>query len=296
MLSVARSRLAVLLQLSFLGINGLALLLSTIYTNNTPDLYENNSHHKFGWILIWIVVVQSIIAVVKLYTDRQSSVLGYSHLHGVTPTPTPISAEAMAQHRQIHATFAEGRAGYSDHNGRSSASDTPRTNSMSGTTDCGDEYLHDVRKSQDAESEVDLTDKRSLLGNNRVERFLSSMPNKIPRKAIALINVAHKIINCSILLLGFLAMTTGIVVYGGIFVSLACRLKICGANDKLAARKQCLQWACAFYQRWHILLVRPVDTCSMDGLFRRGWLGLEYQTPGWRRQPPKSTNSVGRVR
>ena len=259
MLSVARSRLAVLVQLGFLGINGVALLLGTIYNSKTPDLYESNSHHKLGWVVIWIVLAQSIMAVIKLYASRLRPVMGHAQLHGFAPTP--VSAEAMAQHHQMQETYVPGRGRYSDDNGHGTASETPRTHSMSGTTDCGDEFRHDFQKAQDAESEADLTEKRSLLGHSAVDRFLSNMPNKIPRRMMTAIDVVHQTVNYSILLLGFIAITTGVVVYGGIFVSFACSpLKFRNSNDKAAARQQCLQRACALRQRRYLLLVRSINT------------------------------------
>lgn len=220
MLSASRSRLAVLVQLGFLGTNGVAFLLSTIYINKTPDLYENNSHHKLGWVIIWVVVAQSFMAVVKLYADRSRSMPGCVQAHAVAPIP--ISAEAMVQHYQLQQTYAQGQGGYSDDSGHGLASEIPRTNSMSGTTDCGDESLRDRHNPQDADSEVDLAEKRSLLGSSTMNRVLSSMPSRVSRKGMKAMNVAYQIIDFVILLLGFFAVTTGIVVYSGIFVSLAC--------------------------------------------------------------------------
>jgi len=65
-----------------------------------------------------------------------------------------------------------------------------------------------------------LTERRSLLGNSAMNRVLSSMPSRFSRKGMKAVNAAYQIINCVILLLGFLAITTGVVVYGGIFVRL----------------------------------------------------------------------------
>jgi len=158
------------------------------------------------------------MAVVKLYAD--SSRPGYRNAHAVAPTP--ISADAMAQHHRMQQTYVQGQGGYSDDIGHGTAPETPRNNSMSGTTDCGDGSLHDFHDPQHADSEVDLTERRSLLGNSAMNRVLSSMPSRFSRKGMKAVNAAYQIINCVILLLGFFAITTGVVVYGGIFVRLAC--------------------------------------------------------------------------
>ncbi|GAM42685.1 hypothetical protein TCE0_044r16897 [Talaromyces pinophilus] len=55
MLSIAHSRYTVPVQLVFLIINAIALLFGIIYNTSTPDLYENNAHHKVGWIATWVI-------------------------------------------------------------------------------------------------------------------------------------------------------------------------------------------------------------------------------------------------
>lgn len=213
MLSVGRSRLAVVIQLVFLGVNGLALLLGTSYNSRTPDLYENNSHHKLGWIITWVVVAQSAMAVIKLYSGGYGfeGVWGRAQSFG----QTPVSEEAMAQHQQIHDVQTSNS--YSDDVGHNEDSDPPRTNSMSGTTDCEDDLARYPPQMENNDSESDFTEKRGLLQNAAVDRVLSSALSSIPGKAIRAIDVAHNAVDRVILLLGFLAMTTGLVVYGGVF-------------------------------------------------------------------------------
>ena len=212
MLSVARSRLTVPVQLAFLGVNGVALLIGTIYNNKTPELYENNSHHKLGWIVTWVVVAQSIMAVIRLYGGRLGSPAAKAQAQPFGPTP--VSVEAIAQHEQM-----QERDGHLHHARHDGDSDTPRTHSMSGTTDCEEDLARDYHQKQDEESEADCTEKRSLLGNVALDRFFSSVPLPIPSKVMTAIELAHSLIDRVILLLGFLAMTTGVVVYGGVFVS-----------------------------------------------------------------------------
>ena len=225
MLSVVRSRLTVPVQLAFLGLNGVALLVGTIYNNKTPDLYENNSHHKLGWIVTWVVVAQSIMAVIKLYGGRAGSPAADAQAQPFGATP--VSVEAIAQHEQM-----QERDVHSHHTRHDGDSDTPRTHSMSGTTDCEEDLARDYHQKLDDESETDFAEKRSLLGNRAVDRLLSGVPFHIPSKVMTAIELAHNLIDRVILLLGFLAITTGVVVYGGVFVSSggSRRVKICSAN------------------------------------------------------------------
>jgi len=163
------------------------------------------------------------MAVIRQYANRSQSMPGYGQAHAVAPAP--ISAAAMAQHHQLQQTYVQGQGGYTDASGHCTASETPRTNSMSGTTDCEDEMLHDFNNPQQADSEIDVAEKRSLLGNSAMNRVLPSMPSRVSRRRMNAINLAYQIINCVILLLGFVAIVTGVVVYGGIFVSLACAVE-----------------------------------------------------------------------
>ena len=61
MLSVARSRVAPIVQLLFLGVHSIGLLLGMLYINKTPNLYANNAHGKIGWVATWIVFAQCVI-------------------------------------------------------------------------------------------------------------------------------------------------------------------------------------------------------------------------------------------
>ena len=72
---------------------------------------------------------------------------------------------------------------------------------------------------QDAEWDVDLIEKRSLLGKTTVNGVLSRIPLKLSQKAMRLVFIARDLVDYTILLLGFLAVTSGVVVYGGVFVS-----------------------------------------------------------------------------
>jgi len=46
MLSIARSRLVLPVQLLFLAVNAFALMLGVVHARATPDLYANDSHCK----------------------------------------------------------------------------------------------------------------------------------------------------------------------------------------------------------------------------------------------------------
>ena len=89
---------------------------------------------------------------------------------------------------------------------------------MSGSTDCGEDFLEESMTYRYAEADKTQTEKRSLLHEIAVDRIPSRMLQRTLQRAAGIINVLSASLNYAILLLGFLAITTGIVVYGGIFV------------------------------------------------------------------------------
>ncbi|PWW74944.1 hypothetical protein C7212DRAFT_358750 [Tuber magnatum] len=62
-LAIASSRYHLPAQFLFLIIHSFGVFLSILYNSATPDLYPNNSHHKLGWAIIWILAAQCILGV-----------------------------------------------------------------------------------------------------------------------------------------------------------------------------------------------------------------------------------------
>ena len=218
MLSIARSRLALVVQLSFLGLHSIALLLGTIYTYNTPQLYENNSHSKVGWIVTWVVVVQCVMGVVKLAvnlgkerkaTEEQASFL-------------QMTTEALEQHQQHQPRPAPDPYRYSRDSGHYTASEQSRSRSVSSTTTYTQEEqqkLHEFEADHEDELEQSHLEKRGLLGNRRVEQVATKLSAAFSQRTMRIIDVSHNLIDRTILLMGFVAFVTGAAVYGGVFVS-----------------------------------------------------------------------------
>ena len=208
MLSIARSGFSNLAQVVFLAMNAIGLLFGAIYNSQTPDLYGNNAHHKIGWIATWIVCAQAIVGLVRAY-GRQAE--------GRTSSPPSIS-----KYQDAH--LAE-QYRYSRDSGQGTEPSSPRTSSP---TSHSPSLQHDVEhetgferfsphhsESNDAEEE-----KHGLLGNNAVDRFLThKLRNAIPSPVMRIMGIIHSIVDRTIMFLGFIALTTGIVTYGGHFVS-----------------------------------------------------------------------------
>ena len=219
MLSVARSRLALVVQLSFLGLHSIALLLGTIYTYNTPQLYENNSHNKVGWVVTWVVVVQCIMGIVKLVANLGK---GRDRASDEQTSFLQMSTEALEQQQQGQSTAVPDPYRYSEDSGHYTASQSSRSHSVSSTATYTQEEQQHLHK-YEAEPEDDLehhnSDKQGLLGNRHVERVATKVSAALSQRTMRVIDTVHNLIDRTILLMGFVAFITGAAVYGGVFVS-----------------------------------------------------------------------------
>ena len=216
MLSVARSRLALPIQLSFLGVHSVGLLLGTIYTNKMPNLYENNSHNKLGWIVTWVVVVQCVIGVIKLATSIVTPRNAYSAEERASFLS--VSTETMTQHLQTQGVHSPDPYRYSDDSGHFTAS---RSQSVSSAQDSSEEEQQKLREYEAAHDDGDaaFTEKRGLLLNPKVERFAQKISALMSKRTSKVLSLAHNAVDRVILLLGFITFITGAAVYGGVFVS-----------------------------------------------------------------------------
>lgn len=197
MFSIARSRYSKLVQLLFLACNALGLFLGVVYNMKTPDLYPNNAHHKLGWILTGIVLVQFIFGVVNSYVERRGRLF------------MPISRQAMFQHQRTHgANTQPNRFSYDSGHGT-------EANTESRSSSCSEfGTLSPVSQEADEESE----ESHGLMSSEKVDRALAKVvPRNLSTWIIRVLAGMYNVIDRVILLLGFAAICTGWVTYGGLF-------------------------------------------------------------------------------
>ncbi|RDW67894.1 integral membrane protein-3 [Coleophoma cylindrospora] len=216
MLSIARSRFSLLAQFAFLALNSVAVFLVTIYNAKTPDLYPNNAHHKLGWLLTWVVSAQVVMAVITRYTGRQGS-------KPDTPLEEresfiPVSTSAMAEHQRIH-DLRSGNFRFSNDSGQGTEPNTESLRSQSISSGNGDEEnMTDMRREYEDEP-FQPVEKPGILRGSRMDRFLSNkLPGLLSSRALQVFHLIYDSIDRVILILGFVALMTGWITYGGIFM------------------------------------------------------------------------------
>jgi hypothetical protein len=215
-LSVARSRYHLPAQVLFHTLNGLGVFTSFVYNHSTPDLYKHNSHHPIGWVVTSFTIAWTLMSFFVAYGEYKSKrQTGGSH---------SMTTQAMARHNFFHR--------YRDHNSSRSSRDSGQGTERNSASLMGSRQnsqdsvqykpeepvspMQDVafdNDDDDAESE-----KHGLLGNNRVDRFISRHVHRFSTpRASKIVRSSQIVVEKVLLLLGFLAGTTGFVVWGGIF-------------------------------------------------------------------------------
>jgi hypothetical protein len=206
MFSIARSRYTFLLQISFFALNGLGLFFGIVYNVNTPDLYENNAHHPMGWVFTWLSLAWVILSVINSYTRRSSG-----HQFGQNSAlydRVPEAEDAIEETRWS-----------GDTNIRSERRDsTPETSTP--TSDRTAVNFNDDLSPYSKTSTVESNSGPRLLHNTRMDKFLSHRLQRFGMGKFGLfLHVLHGLLERTLVMQGFAVLLTGLVTYGGIFVS-----------------------------------------------------------------------------
>ncbi|KAJ5769843.1 uncharacterized protein N7511_001894 [Penicillium nucicola] len=212
MLSIARSRIALPSQLLFLVFNAFGLLFGIIYNDQTPDLYENNAHHKIGWVITSVITVQVILALIFTCAGRgQSTVAKYEHANFL-----PVSTdEHEHEHEHVYPNGAVHEYRWSRDSGQGTDSNSPSIRGP-GSPSCEWSGYDDG-----FEKPEELPPKPSKSGHwfqkTNVGRFLTEhVPDMMSSRALRGLNVVYNIIDRIILPFGFATLATGAIAYSGI--------------------------------------------------------------------------------
>ncbi|KAJ5097190.1 hypothetical protein N7456_007911 [Penicillium angulare] len=204
LLSTGRSRLALPLQFLFLVFNALGLLFGLVYNGKTPDLYENNAHHKIGWIVTCVISVQVILGLLFVYNHygnpKQSTSRSFDHA-----TFLPVASD---EHEYL-----------SRNNSQETESSSSMQNPLSPVYESQAEY-DDFEKPEELYSKPSSL--RDWLYRHIVNRFIlkprrGRLSSRLSNRILRIFNIVYDVIDRIILPFGFIAIATGAVTYGGIF-------------------------------------------------------------------------------
>ncbi|KAL4875807.1 hypothetical protein BJY04DRAFT_201081 [Aspergillus karnatakaensis] len=216
MLSIARSRLALLSQFVFLVVNAVGLFVGIVYNSQTPDLYENNAHHKIGWIGTFVVVAQVIMALIFAYAGRGEKVESSYERAQFLPVSTEDMAETPTYPAGIRHEYRWSRdSGQGTERNSASLRSRPSSPSCASPSD---EYDGFEKPEEDLPEQN--TQSRGFLHSTVLDRFLTNrVPSIVSGRALRILSFLYNVIDRLILQFGFIAIVTGAVTYGGIFKS-----------------------------------------------------------------------------
>ncbi|KAF8475936.1 hypothetical protein BDZ91DRAFT_710619 [Kalaharituber pfeilii] len=200
-LGLSRSRLYYPSQVAFLGSNFLGLAASVIYNGRTPDLYPNNSHHKMGWVIMGLLTLHTLMGIFSFSIN-------------------PVAFEGSENRSEYVPLYTIGE---DDEQEAKEALASPRRNS--GDSGLGAERLSSSEHSVEAGNQRQLHREEQLgsisrpLYAGQVGAFFQHYCPYMFNTTIMKVNAALFSIMLRLLpIIGFVLITTGVVVFTGIFV------------------------------------------------------------------------------
>ncbi|KFZ02629.1 hypothetical protein V500_00060 [Pseudogymnoascus sp. VKM F-4518 (FW-2643)] len=218
MLSISRSRLNLLAQSGFFIINSGGVILAMLYNSRTPDLYPHNAHHTIGWLLTWATVAQICMALItasaRLRGEHRNS---EEHLPFIQTLQQSVGGHQWANNPEIAPGYR-----FSDDSGHGTEQndESLRGNSSSSLEDDRDVMSGINRKYYEGEAD-DLAPGSKRSRHVLVRRLRAVLSGKVPSyissRVTGLLRILEAVITRTILIQGFVGITTGAVTYAGIF-------------------------------------------------------------------------------
>lgn len=222
MFSLARSRYTLLAQFVFIVTNALALVLGISYNAQTPDLYPNNAHHKIGWVATWVVSVQILISLVGRVAGAMKAGGSPNYTSEERQAFIPVSTENMAEHQRMNEDvhLHKYRHSYDSGQGTEPNTESLRSNSVSNSTGHhSPASMEDRRMDYDQDDELELKDVELGPGQTRRQSIIARAARKISTRTWKALLFGYNVVDRTILILGYVALATGIITWARFFVS-----------------------------------------------------------------------------
>lgn len=260
MLSISRSRLNLAAQSGFFIVNSGGVILAMLYNSRTPDLYPHNAHHTIGWLLTWATVAQVCLALIaasaRLRGEKRSS---EEHLPFIQSLQQSVGGSQWANNPEDAPGYR-----FSDDSGHGTEQndESLRGNSSSSLEDDRSLMNGINRKYYEAESD-DLASSSKRSRHTLMKRLRAVISGKVPlyvsSRVTGLLRIIEAIITRTILIQGFVGITTGAVTYAGLFVCIpshkanlnltaSSEEELCSPDLPISSRAECSSGT--EYSRW----------------------------------------------
>ncbi|KAK7909165.1 hypothetical protein PG985_015043 [Apiospora marii] len=217
MFSIARSRYTLLTQFVFLVTNALGVVLGISYNASTPDLYPNNAHHKIGWIATWMMCAQVLISLI----GRVAGVMSREEQNNKEERQAfiPVSTRNMEEHLRGNGTlYHHHKYSYSNDSGQGTEPGTEslRSDSLSSGQESPAETSDHPRMDYDDE-DLEFKEVEMKAPTPPTNSLVAKIAGKISSRAWKFLLLGYNIIDRTSLILGYIALTTGIVTWARFF-------------------------------------------------------------------------------
>lgn len=210
MLSLARSRYHLQAQVLFHCVNGLGVFTGLVYNHSTPDLYVTNSHHPVGWIVTTLTIVWTLLSV-------STAIATYRKQRALDLTSPPSFDHSLRDDEQFR-QYVDSPANYRFSSDSGNFSAGSRANSSDSIFEKKDLSHQPGGDNHGDEEQHNDSEEGGLLGRRRVNTVLACSAKLVSGARIsATLQFGQIVLEKFSLLLGFLAITSGFVVYGGLF-------------------------------------------------------------------------------
>ena len=251
MLNFANSNLRYLSQIAFLCLHGIGTIFGLAYHSRTPDLYPKASHNGLGWALSALIFAHFIIGIVKDSIGR-------------------ISDSGTKDERAPFITEATGRMTGEEERNMEASNQPSRSSSFRAAA----HYPERSESSIETASET-LFDVQFHYNSRLEHRYDEPMTwsrrwANVSRSSllVQILDFWSGIVDRGLLILGFVAICTGIVTMAGIFVRMLIVILGQLTNTYETARETYFQWISTFHQRGSFRWIWNHYTRSLDRLFR----------------------------
>jgi hypothetical protein len=233
MLGVAQSPFHIPVQFAFLVLTIIGVIFAIVYNSATPDFYENNAHHKIGWIIIWMLVAQvtsGLIRGVARYVNGDPQRRSHEIAHEAEDMFMLGDAEDDEDEDAIELK-TRNLSRRSVDSGNETGETTPRGASTSSNGEPSRPFV--IRRSSentllnDRERNLEAMDSNRRNHDSKIESYLAKKLSKrgwlarISGRGAFVAKLVHAIIGRPLWCLGFIQVLTGIVTVTGIFKSWA---------------------------------------------------------------------------
>jgi Domain of unknown function (DUF2427)/Protein of unknown function (Ytp1) len=290
MLGVAQSPFHIPVQLAFVTLTTIGVIFAIMYNSATPDFYENNAHHKIGWVIVWMLVAQVVSGVIRgvaRYVNTPSSIHEDDDLTHEAENMFMLGTESEddLDEDAPELKFHSHKRTTSDDSGNETGPNTPRGEGSSASSPIGprrssENTLYDDDRERHFRSALNPESARNA--ESEMERYLAKKlvnrgwAARISQKGAFVAQIVHAVIGRPMWCLGFIQVCTGLVTVTGIFKGgdifngLAHFIK--GSNTPTISR---------LMGRRHLFQLRDHHARTVLRCLFRFRMGLESQTAGF---------------